>query len=239
MNQTPEEVFYARQQSFLEPAKATADTERLFRPGGRYGIIAESLSLEPSRHSELLVELGCGKGDTLMYAKQKFGFRNAVGVDLCFSQAIANEAEGYQFFSANLNQAWPIQEGHADVLIAMMLLEHLFDPYASFREIKRVLKPSGRAFVNLPLVTSIKNRLRLLTGRMPVTSVPYERWQREGHWDGFHLHYFTLSAIHDLAASSGLRVTKGRSVGRFRRIKDRLPSLLCDEISFELRQGAQ
>jgi len=88
--------------------------------------------------------------------------------------------------------------------------------------------------VNLPLVTSIKNRTRLLFGKIPVTSVPYQRWQPEGHWDGFHLHYFSLESIRDLANYSGLKVTKVLPVGKFYQIKNIWPALLCDEISFEL-----
>ena len=88
----------------------------------------------------------------------------------------------------------------------MMIFEHLFDPWFCFSEIKRVLAPNGRAFVNLPLVTSIKNRLRLFFGKLPITSVPYKNWASEGHWDGFHLHYFNLSSIYDLAKFSKLKL---------------------------------
>lgn len=234
MNQAPEEVFYAAQQSFAEVAKPSSETARLFREGGRYSIVAESLRHNPLKHRNSIVELGCGKGDKLLFAKEHFAFARGAGIDLCFSQRVSVAEAECEFYSANLNQPWPLEDASTDVLIAMMLLEHLFDPYASFREIRRVLSPSGRAFVNLPLVTSIKNRTRLLFGKIPVTSVPYQRWQPEGHWDGFHLHYFTLESIGDLALCSGLKVTKVSPVGKFYQIKKIRPSLLCDEISFEL-----
>lgn len=237
MNQSPEEIFYSSQQVFSGPAAPISETAQMFAAGGRYTIVTESLSNDKQLEFGSVAELGCGKGDKLLYVQKRFGFREAVGIDLCFSQPIFNAMEGHQFFAANLNQAWPLQDDSIDVLIAMMLLEHLFDPYASFREIERVLKPNGRAFVNLPLITSIKNRLRLLLGRIPVTSVPYKRWQKEGHWDGFHLHYFTLAAIQDLANYAGLNITLIRAVGRFHGVKNQLPGLLCDEISFELRHG--
>ena len=57
----------------------------------------------------------------------------------------------------------------------MMVFEHLLDPWFSFAEVKRILSPTGRAFINLPIVTNIKNRFRILIGRMPSTSVPYSR----------------------------------------------------------------
>lgn len=137
---------------------------------------------------------------------------------------------------ANLNDPWPFETSDVDVLVAMMVIEHLFDPFFCFHEIARVLANDGRAFINLPLVTSLKNRLRLLVGLLPVTSVPYKRWLDEGHWDGFHLHYFTLGSVEDLARLAGLRVVTIHAVAPFKKLKDLMPSLLCGEISFELRK---
>ncbi len=235
MSLTPEETFYSSE-ILTEFAIPTHETIQLFKPGKRYGIIAESLSQEIMPIRNMVVELGCFKGDRLIHVKDQFGFSKAVGIDLCFRDSISSP-KGYQFYSANLNQAWPIDAGTADALIAMMLLEHLFDPYASFREIKRCLSPSGRAFVNLPLVTSVKNRMRLLFGKIPITSVPYQRWHAEGHWDGFHLHYFTIAAIRDLAFFSGLKINRVRGIGRLSGVKSLVPSLFCDEVSFELRHA--
>lgn len=155
-----------------------------------------------------------------------------MGYDLPFQQEV--EVDGCRFLSANLNQDWDLPSGGVDCLMAMMLFEHLFDPWFCFSEVKRVLSPDGRAFVNLPLVTNVKNRLRLLAGKIPQTSIPYSRWREEGHWDGFHLHYFTLSSIYDLAAASGLKVNRLSAVGKMSGLKNVFPSLLCGEISFEL-----
>lgn len=235
MNQAPEEVFYSTQQSFSSFIEPTPETGRMFEAGGRYAVVADSLRREPLKCRRIIAELGCGEGDKLIFAKEKLDFAKAVGVDLCFANKVIRGKGECEFYAANLNHNWPFKDNEVDVLVAMMLLEHLFDPFESFREIKRVLSPAGRAFINLPLVTSFKNRLRLLFGRIPVTSVPYRRWQSEGHWDGFHLHYFTLSSIHDLAASAGLKIVHITSVGRFHRAKNLLPSLLSNEISFELQ----
>ena len=229
-----EERFYSSQQPLTSYAKPYNCTASCFEAGCRYSIITHSLRDSPVENRDLIVELGCGDGSRLLYLKRQFSFCNSLGIDLRFSKEEL-DGQGGVFFPANLNQPWPIEAEACNVLIAMMLLEHLFDPLASFHEIKRVLAPSGRAFVNLPLITSFKNRLRLLSGKIPVTSVPYRRWFQEGHWDGFHLHYFTLSSIFDLAHFSGLRITKISGVGKFHSLKSLWPTMLCDEISFELR----
>ncbi len=234
MQRAPEETFYSAQPTQIFQEALNQELGKVFEPGMRYSIIEQSLSRQPIQKRDAIVELGCGNGTRLLYLKEKFGFANALGIDLCFADRGIQMAD-YRFFSANLNYPWPLEDQSADVLVAMMLLEHLFDPFASFREIQRVLQSEGRAFVNLPLITSVKNRFRLLAGKIPITSVPYTRWQEEGHWDGFHLHYFTIASIYDLARSANLRICKMKAVGRLAALKDLWPSFLCDEISFELR----
>jgi len=90
-------------------------------------------------------------------------------------------------------------------------------------------------YVNLPLVTGLRNRIRLLGGGLPETSIRYKRWFQMGEWDGNHLHYFSLRSIHDLAYSCGLRLTDIRGVGAFHELKTRLPSLLAAEVTFQMQ----
>ena len=203
-----------------------------FHKGGRYNICSKSMDNNSQMSRRLIVELGCANGESLQYLKNKYGFHSAIGCDLAFNDVL--EIDNTKLLSTNLNEKWFFADSSVDCLVAMMIFEHLFDPWFCFSEVKRVLAPNGRAFVNLPLVTSIKNRLRLLNGQLPVTSVPYSRWRQEGHWDGFHLHYFSIRSILDLAESSGLKVVRKNAVGKFNRLKDIFPSLLCSEISFEL-----
>ena len=114
----------------------------------------------------------------------------------------------------------------------MMIIEHLYDPFRAFRELGRVLRPGGCAFVNLPNIASIKCRLQLLAGRMPVTSSP--NWYELRQWDGGHLHYFTVELVRRLAAANGLRLEAVYPVGNLRWLKRLRPSLLCHEISYVL-----
>ncbi len=117
----------------------------------------------------------------------------------------------------------------------MMVIEHLFDPFHAFREIKRTLSLGGSAFVNLPLVTGVKNRMRLLFGYIPETSIAYGSWFEREEWDGNHLHYFSMRSIYDLARKSGLRVTDVRGVGAFYKCKSWMPGFLASEVTFQLQ----
>ena len=228
---SPEEKYYS--DTNRVDAAVTADP-RGFQRGGRYRICHDSLTSFPMARRELAVELGCGNGGRLVHLREQFDFKQALGVDFSFEQSVERETE--RFIRSDLNQRWPVHDNSADVIVAMMVIEHLFDPFFCFGEVARVLHPEGRAFVNLPLVTGIKNRMRLALGALPTTSVAYRRWFDEKHWDGFHLHYFNLGSIRDLATQSNLRIASLRPVGRLAKIKSLMPSLLCGEISFELRR---
>lgn len=136
-----------------------------------------------------------------------------------------------QFQKADLCDDFPFPDESFDVTIAMMIVEHLFDPFHSFREIARITKKGGKVFVNLPNIASIRCRLQLLAGRMPVTSS--SDWFKKREWDGNHLHYFTVRDTRRLAAGSGLRLDTLHPVGKHPWLKRMRPTLFCHEISFE------
>jgi SAM-dependent methyltransferase len=237
---TAESDFYARHYGGGLMRAGTMPLDQFERemlaPGKRYSLLAEHLAREqPSGAS--IAEIGCATADALLILSQRYSFRRIIGVDIATASEGIN-ADGLEIFTANLNEAWPFGDGEIDYLVAMMIIEHLFDPFHAFREIKRCLSAKGCAFVNLPLVTSVRNRARLLLGRLPVTSSPYENWFEKGEWDGNHLHYFSLSSIRDIARACSLRVGEIRGVGALHRWKTRMPSLLAGEVTFQLQRGA-
>jgi SAM-dependent methyltransferase len=207
-------------------------------PGKRYWLVSEHL-IRDDGVGGCLAEIGCGGGEALLILSQSGGFDRIIGVDIALVPSCQERrtGAGVEFLNSNLNERWPFADGEVDHLIAMMVIEHLFDPFHAFWEIKRCLSERGAAYVNLPLVTGFQNRFRLLFGRLPETSVRYERWLQAGEWDGNHLHYFSLRSIRDLAQSCGLRLTHIRGVGAFHRLKTRLPSVLAAEVTFRMQHA--
>lgn len=201
--------------------------------GKRYALVSEDLSM--GAVEGCLVEVGCGGAEALLIYSRKYKFREVRGFDIAAYPS--NENSEIRVDAANLNATWPMGEKSVDGLIAMMVIEHLFDPFFCFDEIKRVLSNNRMAWVNLPLVTTVRNRLRLMCGRLPITSTPYNSWCARRSWDGAHLHYFSLKAIRDLASNAGLKVTALRGVGRFHHIKSLMPGLLAAEVTFRLEHA--
>jgi SAM-dependent methyltransferase len=206
-----------------------------FSPGKRYSLVHEALQQTSSR--ELLLELGCSRGGTVRYLSKKYSFRKSVGIDIAYGDPLLLPgANSIEFRGANCNERLPFEDRSVDLLVAMMIIEHLFDPFRAFEEICRLLSDDGVAVVNLPLVTGPRNRLRLLFGAVPVTSVPFRQWLRDREWDGNHLHYFSVRSIRELCEACGLSVVQMSCVGRNHRIKNLSPALLGNELTFAVRR---
>jgi SAM-dependent methyltransferase len=135
---------------------------------------------------------------------------------------------------ANLDNPFPFEDARFDVVIAMMVIEHLYDPFHAFAEVARVAKPGARIFVNLPNIGSIRCRIDLMLGRLPNTSTA--SWFDQREWDGGHLHYFTVDSVRKLAEVSGLKLVGQRAVGSMPALKRLRPSLLCHEITYVLEK---
>jgi SAM-dependent methyltransferase len=139
--------------------------------------------------------------------------------------------QNISFTKADLNNDFPLADNTFDVVIAMMVVEHLFDPFHSFHEIWRITRPGGRIFINVPNIGSFRCRLQLLFGQLPVTSST--DWFEKREWDGNHLHYFTVGQVERLGKLSGMKLQETNPVGNALALKRLRPSLFCHEISYE------
>lgn len=94
-------------------------------------------------HSVLL-DAGAGElGFTKEFAPK---VRLAVGTDMGTMRPVANGPVAVQ---SNLEQL-PFKDASVDIIISMSVVEHLTNPEASFRELSRVLKPSGMLIAQTP-----------------------------------------------------------------------------------------
>jgi 2-polyprenyl-3-methyl-5-hydroxy-6-metoxy-1,4-benzoquinol methylase len=67
--------------------------------------------------------------------------------------------EGAKTKKCDLNDEWPIENSEIDVLFALEVIEHVENPRLFMREVKRVLKNGGVAFMSTPNNESLFSRL--------------------------------------------------------------------------------
>lgn len=83
-----------------------------------------------------VVDIGCGK----MPFKKYLPDRDYVGVDDSFTADIKADATKI-----------PLEDGYADAVICSEVLEHLPQPILAVREIRRLLKAGGHAYITVPM----------------------------------------------------------------------------------------
>jgi SAM-dependent methyltransferase len=197
----------------------------LARPKHRYHCVYKYVRAYPNLSA---LELGFGSPEVA--AALSGLVRTYHIVDVVDRRGDSDLPGNVPFTQADLNDDFPFSDNEFDCTIAMMVIEHLFDPFHSFYEVARVTRRGGKILINLPNIGSLKCRLQLLRGKIPITSS--HDWFEKSEWDGNHLHYFTVSETIRIAGKYGLILDSVHSVGNHLWLKDLRPSLFCHEISF-------
>ncbi len=145
-----------------------------------------------------IVELGSADDSFLNLLKEKL---NGEGVGLDLSKG------------DNLEKHLKVKANSADLVIALEVIEHLFDTDQFLSEIHRVLKPKGVLILSTPNLASLPNRLRLLFGGYP----KYLEFSRAG---AGHIHLYTPSTLKSQITNHKLQVVQFTS-----------PNFLCPFIT--------
>lgn len=111
-----------------------------------------------------LLELGCGRGETLT-AAARLGW-SVRGVEM--TPSFAANAAGVEIELARLEDARSLSE-QWDVILLAAILEHVYDPIACLKRVHAALVPGGLVFIDVPnecsLFTSVGNLYMRLRGR--------------------------------------------------------------------------
>lgn len=112
--------------------------------------------LRSSDHTEVVLDLGCGTGDFL-YRLSLYGFL-VIGLDLTRRAVkIAKEKYKERVHLVICDAGFlPLRESSCNLRVSFFLLEHTSMPLLIIKEIHRVLKVQGMAYV----VYEVSNRLR-------------------------------------------------------------------------------
>jgi SAM-dependent methyltransferase len=108
-----------------------------------------------------IVEVGCGLG-RMTFALARH-FTRVIGIDV--SAEMIKRAEDWKIksgtdnveFHVNDGRTLPIESGSADACVSYLVLQHMPNRYlvnSYIKEMGRVLRPGGRAVIQLPLIPS-------------------------------------------------------------------------------------
>jgi SAM-dependent methyltransferase len=98
--------------------------------------------------SDVILDIGCGNGGILRHL-QSLGYRHLHGLEIS-SYAIQRLREAGIEMHRGVLPLVPLPEAFFDVVIASQVLEHIIRRRRFLSEMRRVLKPGGRALIFVP-----------------------------------------------------------------------------------------
>jgi methionine biosynthesis protein MetW len=142
-----------------------------------------------------VLDIGCGDG-LLMSILADHGIA-VTGMDISDEAVAACRARGFEAVRAEIgNDSLPFSDDAYPCVIALDVLEHLYDPGILLREMTRI--SSGAVIVGVPNFVSLPARLQVLFGRVPENNRPHKG----------HVYWFTWPVLTRLAEDAGLKLQR-------------------------------
>jgi 2-polyprenyl-3-methyl-5-hydroxy-6-metoxy-1,4-benzoquinol methylase len=189
--------------------------------------------VDEARKYRTILECGCSSGfiSTLISGD---GGPQVVVLEIDEEDAEQARAVCAEVLTYVLNEAgWTTQVKRSfDLITFGDVLEHLVDPVATLREVKRLLNPGGRILVSLPNVAHWSIRVKLLFGKF--------EYKTTGLMDYTHLRFFSAVTGRQMIENSGYRiiffhpVIGGRFTSRFRSAWQALTNLFPNLFAFQI-----
>ena len=174
-----------------------------------------------------VLDLGCGTGELLALlrdTRQCSGY----GVEIADDNVLACTRRGVNVIQLNLEDGLAMFEDQSvDVVLQLDTMQHLRNTERMLRETARV----GRiGIVSFPNFAHWANRLRIASGRMPVTkALPYEWYNTP------NIRVGTYADFEVLARKDGLRVLDSFGIQNGRAVRRR-PNLMASVALFKFER---
>lgn len=197
----------------------------------------------PTRSLKVL-DVGCGEGTAGKLLKEKYANKvHLTGIDisntaLTMARNFYDKVVEFDADSESLSQILP--QKRFDCIIAMEMLEHLFNPKRVLEQFSLVLEKDGCVIVSVPNMVHWRYRLQYLRGHLPGENTLYEI--------GEHLQNFTYFSFKKLVESTGysvlaldgqFQIPLGRIMPKtvFRFLGQNLPNLFGYQIVLKLKKN--
>lgn len=172
---------------------------------GGFGSYVRNLELPKFFNAgELVLDIGCGDG-TVAEFLQKSAKVRIFGIDISEEAVKKAKNKGIDARVSSSEQRFPFKDNSFDKVFWGDNIEHLFNPMITIKEIKRVLKKSGKLILSCPNMGYWRYRIHyLLNGGLPDTE-----WTGLSPWEWSHIRFFNLKILEDFLLSSGFKqITK-------------------------------
>ncbi|WP_372529031.1 methionine biosynthesis protein MetW [Piscinibacter sp.] len=175
-----------------------------------------------------VLDLGCGNGELLAYLRDTRRC-SGYGIEIADDNVLACTRRGVNVIQLNLEEGLAMFEDQSfDVVLQLDTMQHLRNTERMLRETARV----GRiGIVSFPNFAHWANRLRVASGRMPVTkALPYEWYNTP------NIRVGTYADFEVLARKDGLRVLDSFGIQNGQAVR-RWPNLMASVAVFKFERS--
>lgn len=155
-----------------------------------------SLMIHPHSAPIRVLEVGCGLGGTILGIKHLWPNAEIYGIEL--NEKVAGLAShSFHVMQGNIEHMdIPYEKGTFHYIIFGDVLEHLYDPQQTLKNMTPYLMEGGHFLCSIPNIGCIAVIADLIKGRFD--------YQDAGILDRTHIRFFTLKSIVDMLETCGL-----------------------------------
>lgn len=147
--------------------------------------------------SSSVLDIGCSSGN---FGKELIAQKDCqvVGIDINDNDLKIAARHLTKALKRNIEHDDVSDLGMFDHVVMADVIEHLVDPVAALKKVKKLLKTGGTLVFSVPNMANIANRVELLGGRFEYTE--YDML------DETHLHYYDHIELEKVLARAGFKV---------------------------------
>lgn len=171
----------------------------------------ESIAQWIPRSAEPLRVLDIGATPFTFFIKETFPHYDVWTLDRTDLLAQRCRQAGVRLATCDLDEGTlPLDTELFDVVIFTEVLEHVFAPPTDvLKEVKRIMKPSGKLILGVPNIARLSKPMKLLFGYSPLPDADHQMNKDWQHGHG-HIHEYTRSELLSICRSSKLQILKTR-----------------------------
>jgi 2-polyprenyl-3-methyl-5-hydroxy-6-metoxy-1,4-benzoquinol methylase len=166
------------------------------RPGYGGHVRGQLMLLRPPLGRVL--DVGCAEGAGVGMLRE-LGATHLAGIEIDEQFAAVARERYNHVVHGSVPEDLDWEEGSFDTILCYDVLEHLYDPWSTLRQLKTLLAPNGRIHVSIP-------NARHKNVWMPLVLRGTVRYARAGLLDVTHLRFFTRHDAVRMLEAAGFRV---------------------------------
>jgi SAM-dependent methyltransferase len=147
-----------------------------------------------------ILEIGAGHGAFTKRLHDQ-GYR----IEACDLHPEKFHVDGVECKDADVQVRLPYEEGSFDIILAVEVMEHVFDHDKLFSECQRVLTDNGMLLISTPNILSLKSRFRFLFTGFFYSFKPLDLKETN---DLQHISALTLDQLRYLSMKNGFDLNK-------------------------------